>query len=260
LNHAPQDLKASELRVELQNLGLSTTGTKRELERRMEAEGHMPWSAMDFVTTTKSNMTFAQEFANAVSMMVPSLVVIHHYHFADPAACFWSVHTKAVGGSALLHLPFSFSYHLMCAFDCYEDRVDCVGRKLDQTFIHVASALCAFGLSGGDGLYTAGMAILQTWYIAKLWMPGVHDNSFERRSNVFLSVILYTLPMFWRGDHANFFRAFVGSFMTGASAFAFNRYFYGWGHSTSHVVLGVFMHCLLASASMIPDSTCAISP
>jgi len=221
----------------------------------MENEGHMPWSGMDFVTTTTSKMTFAQEFANAVSMVVPSLVVVYHYLFADPATCFWSIYTKAVGGSALLHLPFSFSYHMMCAFDYYEDRVNSMGRKLDQTFIHVASTMCAFGLSG-DGLYTASMAILQTWYIIKLWMPGLHDNSFERRSNVFMSVILYTLPMLWRGDHANFVRAFMGSFMLGASAFAFNRYFNGWGHSTSHVVLGVFMHCLLASASTIPAASC----
>ena len=122
----------------------------------------------DFVTLSKTRMTYAQELANALSMLVPTTILAWHYFVGNAAECFWHEHTTAFAAGTLLHLPFSFSYHLVCALDWVEDRVDCVFRRLDQTFIHVACAIFSFALSG-EVLYFLGNCVLQAWYIAKLW-------------------------------------------------------------------------------------------
>ena len=131
--------------------------------------------------------------------------------------------------------------------------MECAARKLDQTFIHVASALYSYALSG-IGLFAAGNAILHTWYIVKLWMPGPHDNAFERRMNVLMGTLLYTLPMVWRGDYLNFFKAFFVAGNIGSLAFIFSSRFNGWGHAVSHLAAAFFSHYLLLSAAQVPAS------
>ena len=91
-------------------------------------------------------------------------------------------------------------------------------------------------------------------YIAKLWMPGPHDNAFERRSNLSMGVVLYTLPMLWRGDYFNYVGACASFFGVGSLAFVLNRHFRGWGHCVSHIVFGFFAHFLLHSAARVTAS------
>ena len=84
-------------------------------------------------------------------------------------------------------------------------------------------------------------------------MRGPHDNAFERRSNLLISVVLYMLPVVWRGDYVNFFGAFFSSWLVGSLAFVFNRLLGGWGHSFCHVIFGIFAYFLLMASAQLPD-------
>ena len=75
-----------------------------------------------------------QEVANSVSMVIPA-GVIFYYWLNPPHDTFWNEYTGALAYGTLLHLPFSFFYHLLCAFRVFKDPVDCIPRKLDQVGI-----------------------------------------------------------------------------------------------------------------------------
>ena len=72
-----------------------------------------------------------QEVANSISMLIPACVVFY-YWLHPPHDEFWDEYTGALAYGTLLHLPFSFFYHLLCAFRVFKDPVDCIPRKLDQ--------------------------------------------------------------------------------------------------------------------------------
>lgn len=192
------------------------------------------------------------ELMNALSTLAPFLVMSYHYFVANPGEPFWHRCTLAMYIGTIMHMPFSFFYHLLCAFNYFTDKINCVGRKLDQTFIHVNCVFLSFGISG-SALYCAGSAVINAWYIVRLWLPGPHDNSFERRSNVTIATAYYTLPILMRGDFSCFFKAYVASFGVGALAFVFNRHLYGLGHTVFHFLVGRVAHIILVSASTAPQ-------
>jgi len=192
------------------------------------------------------HMTPLQEVANSVSMVIPA-GVIFYYWLNPPHDTFWNEYTGALAYGTLLHLPFSFFYHLLCAFRVFKDPVDCIPRKLDQTFIHVNCVIFAYGLSGSYILLIA-TAIINTWHIIRLWLRGKHDNAFERRSNILMDVVVYTMPMAYRGDYHNWAIALFGCWGSAAFVFAFNDMFGGWGHQLSHVIMALFLGLLLHSA------------
>ena len=198
--------------------------------------------------------TRTQELCNAVSMMAPSLVIAWHYLVANARECFWHEHTLAFATGTLLHLPFSLSYHLMCAYEVFEDRVDNKARKLDQTFIHVCCVFYSFAL-GGVGMYCLGCTVLHLWYIFRLWMPGSHDHPKRRRRSVIIGMLLYTLPMAWRGDLGNYTLALMNGGSAVVSGYS-NVKLEGWGHTTAHVLIGGFAHVLLQSAAGVPGPVC----
>lgn len=198
--------------------------------------------------------TRTQELCNAVSMMAPSLVIAWHYLVANARECFWHEHTLAFATGTLLHLPFSLSYHLMCAYEVFEDRVDNKARKLDQTFIHVCCVFYSFAL-GGVGMYCLGCTVLHLWYIFRLWMPGSHDHPKRRRRSVIIGMLLYTLPMAWRGDLRNYTLALMNGGSAVVSGYS-NVKLEGWGHTTAHVLIGGFAHVLLQSAAGVPGPVC----
>lgn len=195
-------------------------------------------------------MTHTQELLNAISMLVPPVLFVYYYYH-PPVDCFWNQYTVVMVFFSLLHLPFSFFYHLFCFLGCYPDRIDSRGRKLDQTFIHIASCSFSYSLSG-DGLYTCGTAIAHLWFISKLWVPGPHDRPFERRMNILVGILMYVLPMAWRGDVENT-AVGVAVFTTCALLGLHNKRLGGNGHFLSHVLLGAFVHFLLLSAAKVPD-------
>ena len=235
-----------------------TTTTPVQRSTRSSSKGHKPWSPKYKIGELRPDgdfrMTFTQELCNAMSMILPSCLIAYYWIWEPPATedePFWNIYSKAFAFGTLLHLPFSVAYHLLCAFDYFEDRIDCVPRKLDQTLIHVVSAILAWALSGVD-LYGCGCGIVNTWFIAKLWMKGPHNTSFERRSNVIIAVVLYTFPLLWYGDVVNFAGASISFWGVAAMAFAMNRHLRGWGHSVFHAVFLPFTHFLLMAAAQVP--------
>lgn len=112
-------------------------------------------------------MSFTQEFCNALSMFIPTLVIIF-YGVYDPGPMdgkpFWNVFSRAFAFGTFIHLPFSIAYHLLCAYDFFEDRVNCVPRKLDQTLIHVVCFIYSYALSG-IALYGCGCGVINLWCV-----------------------------------------------------------------------------------------------
>mmetsp|Transcript_48727 Transcript_48727/g.96470 ORF Transcript_48727/g.96470 Transcript_48727/m.96470 type:complete len:218 (+) Transcript_48727:433-1086(+) len=211
-------------------------------------------------TLPQKNQTFhypysrLQEFCNAFSMLAPSLVIAWHYLVVNARECFWHAHTRAFATGTLIHLPFSMGYHILCACEVFEDKVENKARKLDQTFIHVCSVFYSFALSG-VGAYWVGCSILHLWYIFRLWTVGPHDNPKRRRRSVLIGMLLYMIPMIWRQDRRNYTLALVNGSSVVASG-VFNTYLAGWGHTTAHVAFGGFAHFLLQSAAAVPGPVC----
>ena len=195
-------------------------------------------------------MTHTQELLNALSMFVPPALFLYYY-LHPPVPCFWNQYTIVMVAFTLLHLPFSFFYHLFCYLDVYPDRIDSRGRKLDQTFIHVASCSFSYALSG-DGLYCCGTAVAHGWFVSKLWFSGPHDRPFERRMNILVGIAMYVLPMCQRQDYENLI-AGLAIFTCCSLLGLFNKQLGGNGHSLSHVLLGGFLHFLMLSAAKVPE-------
>lgn len=243
-------------------------------------------------------MSFAQEMMNAFSMFIPVSVVYYHYTVAYAEPCFWTTITGPLGIAVgcLLHMPFAFMYHFLCALDFFEDRVENLGRKLDQTFIHVSSAIFSYALSGAQ-LYAVATALLHGVAISYIWKPpqinpGASSESSEsasagggatqgtsgdalgsgtctsadraygkvRRRNIYVGVLLYALPMAWRGDWDNFIYAWGGSWHGGALLMGMNPKLpgalRGWGHSLFHLACGFFIHFLVLSAAEVVEPIC----
>ena len=156
-------MKVAELRQACRERGLSAVGTKKELTEQLERQGWRPTS--DMTTTTQFRMTFMQEVCNAVSMIVPTLVIAYYRIYEPPATAkfpFWNQYSKTFAFGTFLHLPFSFVYHILCAFNYFEDRVDCAARRLDQTLIHTVCIIYSYALSGIP-LYSCGCGVVNAW-------------------------------------------------------------------------------------------------
>ena len=187
------------------------------------------------------------ELVNAVTTLCPSVVVSYFYMY-NQSLC--NTYTLSISIGTLLHMPFSFTYHVLCAFDYFTHRVDCVGRKLDQTFIHVTCVFFSYGLSASP-LYAGCNVLVNTLCIRRIWIQGAHDTPFNRRRNVAAASILYMAPLLWRGDYATFFTAYVGFLGIGSLAFMCQMYA---GHAIFHILLGPFVYQLLYSAMNISYS------
>ena len=166
----------------------------------------------------KQKMTPQQEVANALTMLLPSLVA------ASAAWTHWP-HPWLTGLliAATMHLPVSVAYHLVSM-----QRANPVLCRLDQTMLHVSGTLFAFVLSRGAWPYALVHACLTLHSVPKLWR-----QRRRRWPPVAVSVLLWLLPM------AVSWRHFVVAallFFVGAIGFVWNEpLFRGWGHALFHV-------------------------
>lgn len=185
-----------------------------------------------------------QEVSNAVSMMIPSAVLlINYFNFSETC----NIYTRTLLQGTLLHLPFSMLYHILCAIDHFEDRINCWARKLDQTFIHINGCFICYSLSG-NWLYTTGVTASCVLFISRLWQK---DTSAERRFNLALLFFMYTFPILYRGDRIDYALA-LGCWTIAALFFFLSSQLHGWGHTLFHVMLGAYAHVLFSSAAKVP--------
>ena len=183
-----------------------------------------------------------QEISNAISMILPISVLLLNI-WPDPHPL---VIVLLMGTS--MHLPVSFTYHLSCAFNRYQDRLDNDMRRLDQSMQHIVGTLFSFALSGSV-LYAALNLFVNLRGICQLWRKET-SNDGKRWIPVMYSVLLYTLPMLWRGDAINYSFAMI-SMMVGGISFVHTRLFSGWGHTIFHAVLMLHTQALVNSAQKI---------
>ena len=187
----------------------------------------------------------AQELANAISMLFPAIVTLQcalvHKH---------TLVTALLIGTTM-HLPVSFTYHLLAALKRLPDRIDNDFRRLDQTLQHVACAIFAYATTG---IVKYGLAclFLNSLGIFALWHPRT-SNDGRRFIPINLCAHLYMMPMLWRGDTSNFLIAFEAFWMGGVFFVPFINYdfFDGWGHFIFHLALGVHSYALAESAVLI---------
>jgi len=113
--------------------------------------------------------------------------------------------------------------------------MNCVGRKLDQTFIHVAAAMMTYATSHSIQ-YTAAAAAMNTRYIRLLWISGPHDTPKKRRLRVALAYMVYLLPVFL--NNVRMGARILVTLLLSSAAFILDKPLKGAGHTVFHLGLG----------------------
>lgn len=189
-------------------------------------------------------MNRLQEVANALTMLLPFAVAARSLMEEQPAFGEW-----LAAAAILIHFPFSFCYHVSCAY--YQESVHPVegnfGLQLDLAFIHVSSALMSLATSGslpwfGLNALLNGLAVyrIATW----------SSTAGERRLLRGVGVLAYILPILVV-DARLFLRSLL-IFLSVGFSFALNGLLAGWGHALSHVLLAPFAKCILSAAELAP--------
>lgn len=176
------------------------------------------------------------ELAKALSMGAPLLVLIYVFKWPVKNAQFLAFYA-----GMLLLIATSFAYHLMCHLNYFECVIDNDARRLDQSMLHVNSALIAFALSGST-TYFAFVFVYALIAVSLLWKRGEHDTSDLRRANIVVTLCLAVLPMVWRHDYLNLVGSAASLFAT-AALFVYG----GAGHTLSHLLLPFYIYFLYRS-------------
>jgi len=179
------------------------------------------------------NMNKFQELLNAFSILVPSLTLLYINNN-------YSLDIMAFITTTVLHNVSSFTYHTLCYYDYFEDKINNNYRILDQSMIHVSCIIYSYVISQ-NYYFSLFMLLLNINYIYRLWF--CNDNALNRRLNLCKSIILYLLPIFIYGYYIYFFKAllYITLFIL---SFHFNYLFYGYGHFMSHLFLCPYVHVL----------------
>lgn len=152
----------------------------------------------------------------------------------------------AVAVAIALHAPFSFMYHWKFA-----SKYDILhwSRRLDQSFIHVASALVSFATSGSWDYFCANV-LFNAECIYRLHLPRVRPRMNQVR--IAMSILAYVLPIFWRGDYSLVSQVLV---VLGVGGWLFSAYpVGGWSHSAFHIVMCLLPPLIMEAATELPVS------
>jgi hypothetical protein len=156
----------------------------------------------------------------------------------------------AVVAAICLHAPFSCLYHW-----CYSH---CNGpnhwsRRLDQSFIHVASALMTYASSGSADYFLAN-ALYNADCVRLQFRNPVRPR--QNQARIAISILAYLLPIVKRGDLELFGRLFV---LFAVSGWLFASYpLGGWSHAAFHLVVALVPPLLLAAATRLDSSSVQI--
>eukprot|EP00930_Biecheleria_cincta_P101920 TRINITY_DN93568_c0_g1_i1.p1 TRINITY_DN93568_c0_g1~~TRINITY_DN93568_c0_g1_i1.p1 ORF type:complete len:231 (+),score=16.99 TRINITY_DN93568_c0_g1_i1:23-694(+) len=189
-----------------------------------------------------AGMTPEQEVCNAATMFSPSVVAFLLWMF-PPTVYFWDWRSGLVTLAIVLHLPFSVYYHAALARRALDDAIDNSPRRLDQTFVHVASILISWAVSSSPS-YATFCSMINIYFISRLWVEN-EAGKLERMLNVGLGTLFYGLGGLFRGDYYNFVCGL--SYFLGGAAVMF-AHLGGWGHSIMHLCLGGLMYHVMISA------------
>ena len=180
-------------------------------------------------------MTPSQEIANALSMLLPTVILLA---YSSPLLLLLG---------ACMHLPVSFTYHLSMAFGRYADPIDNDMRRLDQTLQHVVCTLYSYATSLGSFPYTLMNLIINAIGIVQLWDPQT-TNDRKRWQPIFVSGVLYLLPLLTqRGNAFYFLLAFLTFLLGGTAAFLYDKVLRGYGTLILHSLLAIHAYALVCA-------------
>jgi len=176
------------------------------------------------------------EYLNAVTMIFPSYLL---WNVETPNVCSYTVRL-----AGFIHMPFSMAYHIMCAHQLFKDPKNCIPQKWDQTFIHIGAIV--YGMGTEYFPFIMLNTIWNEYCIYYIWTK--QAISFRRRAHIYLSILLFSLPVLWNGYIQIFFN--IMWYMTiGSLMFVKNDWFYGYGHALFHMCIGfatrqLYTYCL----------------
>jgi hypothetical protein len=156
----------------------------------------------------------------------------------------------AVALGIILHAPFSFWYHWKTPqLPRGSARTTHWTRRMDQSMIHVASALLAYATSGSWDYFVAN-AFYNTDCIYRQFQQKVRPRRNQIRIGI--SIVAYTLPVLRRGDFLLFGKLWVVLFTSG---WLFGTYpIGGWSHCAFHFVIALLPSLLMNAACELPSA------
>jgi hypothetical protein len=153
---------------------------------------------------------------------------------------------------ACMHMPVSIAYHASVAIGHASDEriIDNDLRRLDQSMLHVASVLFAYGISGSP-TFAAANVPMNAYGVWQLWRSKATSNDGRRWMHVAGAMAMYTLPILCRGDVENYALATLTAAIGGTMFVpSINRRFLrGWGHTLFHLSMGVFSLAMARATS-----------
>jgi hypothetical protein len=154
----------------------------------------------------------------------------------------WPILLIALG--IILHAPFSFIYHW-----CFGSKLNATqrslhwSRRMDQSFIHVCSALVSFATSG-SWPYFLGNIVFNADCIYRQFLPTVRPR--RNQARIGISIVLYMAPLWKRGLLELFCKAWAVILV---SSWFFVTYpLKGWSHTAFHLLI-CFLPPLLMEAA-----------
>jgi len=153
----------------------------------------------------------------------------------------------AIALGICLHAPCSFLYHWRYA---HSKGAQHWSRRLDQSGIHVCSALLSYAVSGHWNFFLANLVYnLDCCY--RLFSPK-HERPFRNQMRILLSVLAYTLPILHRGDVQLFAQLWAVFLVSGWFFAAYPVG--GWSHTVFHLVIALVPPLLLQAAAELEAS------
>jgi hypothetical protein len=156
----------------------------------------------------------------------------------------------AITLGVVVHAPFSFLYHWKYAHVLSPaKRTDHWSRRMDQSMIHVSSALTSFGTSGYWDYFLVNV-LFNADSIYRQFKAQVKPRRNQGRLGV--SIIAWAVPILRRGDWDMFFAV---SLTLAIGFFLFIKYpIGGWSHAAFHLTLLPLMPLILTVATNLPSS------
>lgn len=210
------------------------------------------WSTAD----DAFKMTCAQEFANAATMLLPTLAIFLVCVAPPGNASKANARALLFLAGSVLHFPASCAYHVSAALNRLPHRIDNDLRRLDQTYAHAVAALFIIALVPLNvlgWLFAALSAFVNLCGIRFIWDPAT-SNDGRRWRWLTISAFLPTLPLLARQE-LHFFITATAALLVGGLPFipiVNHHVFAGWGHALFHAVLAIYAHALASSATRMP--------
>jgi len=161
----------------------------------------------------------------------------------------------AVAIGIILHAPFSFMYHWLCAHHLPPGvaRIEHWSGRLDKSFIHVMSTCMSYATSG-SWKYFLVCAILNADCIYRQFLPEVRPR--RNLTRIGLSLTASTIPIFWRGEALLFGKIYsILTLMT----WLFAKYpFGGWSHTAFHGAIMFLSPLFMTAACNLSSSRAQI--